>query len=175
MTTCSRRRWSPVEAHAGMHCSIVVSRAYDVAFKYTVFDCQSTPSNFPVSDREAGERTRFLNRLATALFLVSSSEPNLRKPRNLSQCEDAWRTLERSVPSRMVVLKSRGGQHHARYGERVFRPNGSFASCPDWGAIRKNGLQLSQFEWAVRVFPSLLKFLCALLVRPLSCAGRPKL
>ena len=30
----------------------------------------------------------------------------------------------------MVVLKSRGDQHHAGYGNGVFRPNGSFRSCP---------------------------------------------
>jgi hypothetical protein len=38
--------------------------------------------------------------------------------------EDAWHTIERSVPSRMVVLKSRGDQHHARYGKRALRLNG---------------------------------------------------
>ena len=65
--------------------AIVLSRAYGAAFQYTAFDCPSTPANSPVSVGGAGKRTQFLHRLRTALFLVPSSEPNLRKPRNLSQ------------------------------------------------------------------------------------------
>jgi hypothetical protein len=37
----------------------VLSRAYGAAFKYPDFDCQSTPSNPPVSDRETGKQHYF--------------------------------------------------------------------------------------------------------------------
>jgi hypothetical protein len=65
--------------------AIVLSRAYGAAFHYPVFDGQSTPVQLAVSDRETGKRTHSLHRLRTTWFLVHSSEPNLRKPRNLSQ------------------------------------------------------------------------------------------
>src|SRR6266566_3544712 len=65
--------------------AIVLSRGYGAAFQYPAFDGQSTPVQLAVSDRETGKRTHSLHRLRTAWFLVPSSEPNLRKPRNLSQ------------------------------------------------------------------------------------------
>jgi len=51
------------------------------------------------------QRTYFLHRLGTALCLVPSSEPHLRKPRNLSQWR-RWRTTEYSVRDRMRVRVS---------------------------------------------------------------------
>lgn len=106
---------------------IVLSRACGAAFQYTAFDCPSTPSNSPVSVGGAGKRTQFLHRLGTALFLVPSSEPNLRKPRNLSQrrrcvahdsalgpepngrLEEPWRSAPRKIRKARLSTKCRCG------------------------------------------------------------------
>jgi hypothetical protein len=66
---------------------------------------QSTRSNRPVCVGETAKRTHFLHRLGTALCLVPSSEPHLRKPRNLSH-RRRWRTTEHSVRHRMHVRVS---------------------------------------------------------------------
>ena len=105
-----------------MHCRPLYFQGLAVLrSKYPVFDCRSTRSNSPVSNRETAKQSHFLHRLGTALFLVPLSEPNLRKLRNLSLY--GAHPFGSEPNRRLEVLKGRRDQRHARSGKRVFRPS----------------------------------------------------
>jgi hypothetical protein len=65
--------------------AIALSRAYGAALQISSLRSPVHSVQLAVFDKETGKRTHCLYRLGTASFLVTSSQPKLRKPRNLSQ------------------------------------------------------------------------------------------